>query len=1244
MREKMPLTEYAEHLRQVEFLANLSSHLLEELTGVAQQVPLEPGELLFAEGDRGDAVYVVVEGAVQIFVRSPSGEELVLAALRAGELIGEHYLFQGEGLGRRGASARASEPTLLLRIEGSAFLGVLTRDPTLARRIRERRDRREADNLEKRSEMFRLLTSLGAVDPQGSVRFDSGEIIFHEGDEADAAWLITAGEVSVYPEARPDEPLALLSVGQCFGERACVSDAPRSATVRALTPVEAIRISREHFARLHELSPRLHNIVSGLEFVYHLPQRGIALQFFGNRAGEGTIERLYRLDDGRRFLASWVPALKAFRLERIDRADGPSEPYKEAVWAEAAIGEPARQRAIRLSQDGRISSLSAVGDWPEMPRVIAAAIDGEIFSADAIALFERAGRLGGTGPSETEELACFCMQISVATIKTLIEAGYDSFESLRQKTGCGSMCGGCEPQIQSMLGRAEWTPVLGNLQEQTPDIRSIVLKPTGSASIKWLTGQHVVVSGRIGPHWVNRCYTIISAPGLGQAIEIAVKREPQGLFSRWLFDGELAGKELRIGPPRGDSIWTPGSHPAVCLVAGIGVTPALAIVRARRLLEAAGPVHIDYSGRTAESMAFLAELQSAADTDKNVSFRSRFTSTGQRLDAGAVADIVRKLPDAEFFVCGPPAYMDQVLSALHAADVPPERIHEERFAHAGAPPKTNASVRHESAALPPDGATSMVDAALDDRYRITRFRTLIGRAAHVLPPMRREWAAERYMRRADAPGPAAEHVVQYLLSAAMSQRKATVRAEATVAERADNFYDRQYRQFFNPVMGAFAMTATRVLLASGGPPCGYLWRCRRKTYAAMLEETHGAPPIMVIDRETAALPLLLPRLDNQQKPKAIENWISGHGDMPDAYRKLVDGEDVHCAVPEASARERTADGALLEVINGAIRTKKLALLALHPHDPDAMGLHITLFAMEVVKPERVQREYGLAPSALIPWQEAALHESRILLFCVGATEEVFTQCSQNLFVKRPIPASTRRARAASPNAWNPAMPLERLLAMQFETLQVTVSAGGVPGASPRNGDLGKAVFLARRGRKSYLLVPYYTGNAVHGHAAKLWSNPHGTVVIFDDHSTLSSVTVSGPSWVLAHEKVTREFPVIAREVASGERRNHSAAPDPEYWFLQEVAEIVQQRERLAANSLDPGRPTCSIRAGGEGRHDKKVAYFAANTLPAYDRSLQHEREKAGRLADPSGGRYRNWNESVRCALDFRQSHLRRVLD
>ncbi|MCI0467046.1 MAG: pyridoxamine 5'-phosphate oxidase family protein [Beijerinckiaceae bacterium] len=512
----------------------------------------------------------------------------------------------------------------------------------------------------------------------------------------------------------------------------------------------------------------------------------------------------------------------------------------------------------------------------------------------------------------------------------------------------------------------------------------------------------------------------------------------------------------------------------------------------------------------------------------------------------------------------------------------------------------------------------------------------------VLPGMWREWVAEKFLRREGAPGPAAEHVFQYLLGAAKPHGQGRIHEDATVAKGADNFYERQYRQYFNPAMGAFAMTATQALLASSGPPRGLLWGRYRKTSAAMLEENGGALPILVLSRQTAAVPLLLPRPNDQTERSAIGSWLCGQARMPMRYRQLVAGEEVHCAEPHVRSRERSADGALLEVVDCAVRSTKLALLALHPHDLDAMGLHITLFGVAVLTPEQLESDYGLGPDSLSAWRCAASRSGSMLMFCAGATEEVFTQCSQNLFIKRPVSHQARRARAAWPNAWSPVRPLESLLAMQFESLQVTVSASGLPGASPRNGGRGKALFLGRRGGKAYLLIPYYPGNAVHGHAAKLWSNPYGSIMIYDDHSALSAVTISGPSRVLTHERVRRDFPATASEAGGGGGDKQTAAHDPEYWFLQEVAEIVQQSEPLAANSLDPARPSCSISAGGEARHGKKPAYFAANTLPPYDQHLQHKREKAGRPLDPSGGEHGRWNECVRSALEARRVHLDRT--
>ena len=87
--------------------------------------------------------------------------------------------------------------------------------------------------------------------------------------------------------------------------------------------------------------------------------------------------------------------------------------------------------------------------------------------------------------------------------------------------------------------------------------------------------------------------------------------------------------------------------------------------------------------------------------------------------------------------------------------------------------------------------------------------------------------------------------------------------------------------------------------------------------------------------------------------------------MPSRYRELVAGEDVHCAEPYVQARERAADGALLEVVDCVIRSKKLALLALHPHDPDAMGLH-HIVRGENARTGICRKRDGLAPNALHP--------------------------------------------------------------------------------------------------------------------------------------------------------------------------------------------------------------------------------------------------------------------------------------
>src|SRR5580658_8028627 len=81
------------------------------------------------------------------------------------------------------------------------------------------------------------------------VSFAPGQFLFHQGEMGDAAYILVEGEVSVLVN---DGTRAVARIGsnQVVGEIAVLGDVPRTASVRAETPLVALRISKEAFLGL----------------------------------------------------------------------------------------------------------------------------------------------------------------------------------------------------------------------------------------------------------------------------------------------------------------------------------------------------------------------------------------------------------------------------------------------------------------------------------------------------------------------------------------------------------------------------------------------------------------------------------------------------------------------------------------------------------------------------------------------------------------------------------------------------------------------------------------------------------------------------------------------------------------------------------------------------------------------------------------------------------------------------------
>jgi CRP/FNR family transcriptional regulator/CRP/FNR family cyclic AMP-dependent transcriptional regulator len=118
-----------ELLERVPFLAALTVGDREALAAAVKRRRFARGRAIFAKDDPGDALYIIEEGSVRIYLPSPQGADLTLAVLGAGEFFGHFALLDG---GPRSASAAALQDTSALALDRADFTALLQSRPQAA--------------------------------------------------------------------------------------------------------------------------------------------------------------------------------------------------------------------------------------------------------------------------------------------------------------------------------------------------------------------------------------------------------------------------------------------------------------------------------------------------------------------------------------------------------------------------------------------------------------------------------------------------------------------------------------------------------------------------------------------------------------------------------------------------------------------------------------------------------------------------------------------------------------------------------------------------------------------------------------------------------------------------------------------------------------------------------------------------------------------------------------------------------
>ena len=303
-------SEFSKHLEKISFFKNVElfqevpANYLLPLAEIAETIDLDCGEMLFVQGERGDAMYLIRRGAIDVQVQG-----ILVNQITVGECIGEMAILDDTP---RTASCIAQEETEVLKISAQHFQMIVKSQPSVALAVLRTFSKRLRWQIQQMMLAQRNLSSSNGCGSQSSTKsrqnsfapesviqgghedekhalfdlfrkvafvknmslfkdlpegyflplarmarlkaFKKDELIFRQGDPGDAFYCICSGKIGIQIDG---VEVSRLGIGNCFGEMSILDFFPRSASCLALKNSELLKLSASDFELLLRSQPSI---------------------------------------------------------------------------------------------------------------------------------------------------------------------------------------------------------------------------------------------------------------------------------------------------------------------------------------------------------------------------------------------------------------------------------------------------------------------------------------------------------------------------------------------------------------------------------------------------------------------------------------------------------------------------------------------------------------------------------------------------------------------------------------------------------------------------------------------------------------------------------------------------------------------------------------------------------------------------------------------------------------------------
>ena len=304
------------------------------------------------------------------------------------------------------------------------------------------------------------------------------------------------------------------------------------------------------------------------------------------------------------------------------------------------------------------------------------------------------------------------------------------------------------------------------LIKETEVCTSVYLVPEdGKPIVSFRPGQHLTfrfhIPGQSKP--VVRCYSLSDGPGKPY-YRISVKQVPpprdkpelpSGRASTFINQQLEVGQRIEVKAPSGSFYLNDDStKPIVLLAGGIGVTPMVSILDKLIVSGSTRPILVAYGVNFSTDQAFKSYFEEMVRQHTNVNLLICYSSPLPEDELGVdyqvqgfvSADLLQQaLPtsDCEFYMCGPPPFMNSIFEGLVAWGVPEDEIRFEAFGPASIG-KKKTKTENESGVKQESVPVKFVESELSVSWdgtcdSLLEFAESQGRADRLRLPRRKLW-------------------------------------------------------------------------------------------------------------------------------------------------------------------------------------------------------------------------------------------------------------------------------------------------------------------------------------------------------------------------------------------------------------------------------------------------------------------------------------------------------------------------